>query len=148
MGIKIVRGGLLTTVQDAGRAGYMKYGFSQCGAMDIRAMKTANILLSNDPFAAVLEMTLTGIAAVFTEDCAICISGGKIEAAINKKPIVTNKVYNISAGDVLICEKIKKRRQILSCSKRRNRCARILCKPLNRPESKSGRFLRTETSDR
>lgn len=41
VGIKIVRGGLLTTVQDAGRAGYMKYGFSQCGAMDIRAMKTA-----------------------------------------------------------------------------------------------------------
>lgn len=108
VGIKIVRGGLLTTVQDTGRAGYMKYGFSQCGAMDIRAMKTANILLSNDPFAAVLEMTLTGIAAVFTEDCAICISGGKIEAAINKKPIVTNKVYEISAGDVLICEKIKK----------------------------------------
>lgn len=107
MGIKIVRGGLLTTVQDSGRTGYMKYGFSQCGAMDLRAMKTANILLSNDENAAVLEMTLNGIAAVFTEDCAICISGARIDAAINKKPIRTNKVYKISAGDVLICGKIK-----------------------------------------
>lgn len=107
MGIKIVRGGLLTTVQDSGRFGYMKYGFSQCGAMDIRAMKTANILLLNDENAAVLEMTLSGIAAVFTEDCAICLSGAQIEAAVNKKPIRTNKVYAVSAGDVLICGKTK-----------------------------------------
>ena len=68
MGIKIVRGGILTTVQDLGRYGYMKYGFSQCGAMDARAVKTANILHSNTQNAAVLEMTLSGIAAVFTED--------------------------------------------------------------------------------
>lgn len=106
MGIKIVRGGLLTTVQDSGRAGYMKYGFSQCGAMDIKAMKTANILLSNDENAAVLEMTLNGIAAVFTEDCAICISGARIDAKINKKPMSTNKVYKITAGDVLICGRV------------------------------------------
>lgn len=106
MGIKIVRGGLLTTVQDSGRAGYMKYGFSQCGAMDMKAMKTANILLSNNENAAVLEMTLNGIAAVFTEDCAICISGAQIDAKINKKPIRTNKVYKITAGDVLICGRI------------------------------------------
>lgn len=105
VGIKIVRGGLLTTVQDTGRTGRMKYGFSQCGAMDADAMKTANILLSNEENAAVLEMTLSGIAAVFTQDCAICISGARMEAALNKIPIRTNKVYAVSAGDVLICGK-------------------------------------------
>ena len=107
MAIKIVRGGILTTVQDFGRTGYMKYGFSQCGAMDLRAMKTANILLSNNENAAVLEMTLSGIAAVFTQDCAVCISGAHIEAQINKKPIRTNKVYKIFSGDVLICGRAK-----------------------------------------
>lgn len=107
MGIKIVRGGILTTVQDLGRYGYMKYGFSQCGAMDARAVKTANILLSNTQNAAVLEMTLSGIAAVFTEDCAICISGAQIEATVNRKPIRMNKVYALSAGDVLICGNVK-----------------------------------------
>lgn len=74
--------------------------------MDIKAMKTANILLSNAENAAVLEMTLNGIAAVFTEDCAICISGARIDAKINKKPICTNKVYKITAGDVLLCGRV------------------------------------------
>ena len=107
MSIKIVRGGLLTTVQDGGRIGCMKYGFSQCGAMDMRAFHTANALLSNNAGAAVLEMTVTGIAALFTEDCAICISGAQMEAQINRKPIRTNKVYEIAAGDVLLCGKVR-----------------------------------------
>lgn len=107
MGIKIVRAGLLTTVQDEGRSGCMKYGFSQCGAMDMTALRTANILLSNDAGAAALEMTVTGIAAVFTQDCAICLSGARMEAWINKAPVRTNRVYEISAGDVLICGKIQ-----------------------------------------
>lgn len=107
MAIKIVRPGALTTVQDCGRFGYMHLGFSQCGAMDIRALKTANILLSNDPGAAALEMTVTGIAALFTENTAVCLSGAPMEAAINGKPIEPGRVYEVFDGDVLICGRVK-----------------------------------------
>ena len=74
MSILIVRPGLFTTVQDGGRFGSMSLGFTQCGAMDYKAAKTANLLIGNNPNDAVLEMTYTGIAALFREDCAIALS--------------------------------------------------------------------------
>lgn len=101
MSILIVRPGLFTTVQDGGRFGSMSLGFTQCGAMDYKAAKTANLLIGNNPNDAVLEMTYTGIAALFREDCAIALSGAHFKASINTVPIKTNKAYKIKAGDVL-----------------------------------------------
>ncbi len=101
MSILIVRPGLLTTVQDQGRFEGMSLGFPQCGAMDLKAAKTANLLIGNEPNAAVLEMTYTGIAALFKEPCAIALSGAHFKAAINTVPIKTNKAYKINDGDVL-----------------------------------------------
>jgi antagonist of KipI len=50
---------MYTTVQDAGRFGYLRYGLPPSGAMDRRALEMANTLLGNDPNAAVLEATGT-----------------------------------------------------------------------------------------
>ena len=50
---------MYTTVQDAGRFGYLRYGLPPSGAMDRRAFETANALVDNDPSAAVLECTGT-----------------------------------------------------------------------------------------
>lgn len=33
MGVRIIKGGMLTTVQDLGRTGYQKQGFSASGVM-------------------------------------------------------------------------------------------------------------------
>ena len=100
MSILIVRPGLFTTVQDGGRFGGMSLGFPQCGAMDLKAAKTANLLIGNNPNDAVLEMTYMGIAALFREDCAIALSGAHFKAAINTVPIKTNKAYKIKAGEI------------------------------------------------
>ena len=35
MGIRILKGGMLTTVQDLGRTGYQSQGFSVAGVMDV-----------------------------------------------------------------------------------------------------------------
>ena len=40
--IKIISAGLLSTVQDLGRFGVMKDGFTQSGAMDSYSMQIAN----------------------------------------------------------------------------------------------------------
>ena len=60
MGFRVLKGGMLTTVQDLGRTGYQSQGFSVSGVMDVRSFKIANLLLDNPENEAVLEFTLMG----------------------------------------------------------------------------------------
>ena len=39
MGIRVLKGGMMTTVQDLGRTGYQSQGFSVSGVMDVRSFK-------------------------------------------------------------------------------------------------------------
>lgn len=57
--VNVVQPGQFTTVQDAGRPGYQRYGLPPSGAMDRCAFETANALVENGPKAAVLECTGT-----------------------------------------------------------------------------------------
>ena len=99
--IEIITPGILTTVQDFGRVGVMKNGFTQNGAMDRYSMTVANRLCGNCDSAPVLEMTVLGVTARFTQDTVICVSGADFGAKINDKPIKRNKAYKINKGDIL-----------------------------------------------
>lgn len=76
MGVRVLKGGMLTTVQDFGRNGYQSQGFSVGGALDVRSFKLANMLLDNPENEAVLEITLIGPELEFTADTIIAIAGG------------------------------------------------------------------------
>ena len=76
MGIRILKGGMLTTVQDSGRPGYQSQGFGVSGVMDRRSFKIANLLLDNPENEAVLEFTLLGPTLEFTSETIIAITGG------------------------------------------------------------------------
>jgi allophanate hydrolase len=54
--IEILAAGPLNTVQDLGRPGYRDIGVTASGAMDILALKVANILVGNDEGAAAIEV--------------------------------------------------------------------------------------------
>lgn len=99
--IEIITPGLLTTVQDFGRVGVMKNGFTQNGAMDRYSMTVANRLCGNCDSAPVLEMTVLGVTARFSQDTVVCVSGADFGAKINDKPIKRNKAYKINKGDIL-----------------------------------------------
>ncbi len=99
--LEIITGGALTTVQDAGRFGVMKNGFTQSGAMDSHSMKLANALLKNDLNAPVLEMTMKGITAWFTEETFFCLSGGNFSAKLNENRIERNTVYKAAKNDII-----------------------------------------------
>lgn len=99
--IEIITPGLLTTVQDFGRVGVMKNGFTQNGVMDRYSMTVANRLCGNCDSAPVLEMTVLGVTARFTQDTVVCVSGADFGAKINDKPIKRNKAYKINKGDIL-----------------------------------------------
>ena len=58
--LEVLHGGLSTTVQDAGRPGYLAQGLAPAGAVDGFMLACANMLVGNPPEAAALEVTLDG----------------------------------------------------------------------------------------
>ncbi len=101
MGIRILKGGMLTTVQDLGRTGYQSQGISVSGVMDVRSFKLANLLLDNPENEAVLEITLIGPTLEFTSASIISITGGDFSPTINDEPVEMYKAIYVNKGDVL-----------------------------------------------
>lgn len=101
MGIRILKPGLMTTVQDSGRHGYQSQGFSVSGVMDVRSFRIANLLLDNPENEAVLEFSLVGPTIVFTEDTIIAITGGDFQPTVNGEPAAMYTALYIHAGDIL-----------------------------------------------
>ncbi|MEW6048325.1 MAG: biotin-dependent carboxyltransferase family protein [Bacillota bacterium] len=66
--LEVLHGGLLTTVQDMGRPGYMAQGLSAAGAMDRFMLACTNLVVGNPPGAAALEITLDGPVVVARGD--------------------------------------------------------------------------------
>lgn len=101
MGIRILKGGMLTTVQDGGRTGYQSQGFSVAGVMDARSFKIANLLLDNPENEAVLEFTLIGPTLEFTSETIIAITGGDFQPKINDEPAPMYTAIYMHKGDIL-----------------------------------------------
>lgn len=101
MGIRVLKGGMMTTVQDLGRTGYQSQGFSVAGVMDVRAFKIANLLLDNPENEAVLEFTLIGPTLEFTSATIIAITGGDFQPTINGDPAPMYTAIYVNKGDIL-----------------------------------------------
>lgn len=101
MGIRVLKAGMLTTVQDLGRNGYQSQGFSVAGVMDVRSFKIANLLLDNPENEAVLEFTLIGPTLQFTSDTIIAITGGDFQPMINGEPAPMYTALYMKRGDIL-----------------------------------------------
>lgn len=101
MGIQIINGGFLTTIQDMGRYGYQETGMSVSGVMDTRAASLANILVGNDMNEAVIEITMMGPTMKFTEDEIIAVTGGDLGAKIDGKPVERYRAVLVKAGQTL-----------------------------------------------
>ena len=69
MGIRILKGGMLTTVQDSGRPGYQSQGFGVSGVMDRRSFKIANLLLDNPEMSSSrIHSSWTNTGIYFRDD--------------------------------------------------------------------------------
>lgn len=101
MGFKVIKSGLLTTVQDAGRRGYQRFGMAVSGSVDVHSYIYANILVGNAPTEAVLEVTLMGPTIEFTSPSVIAITGGDLTPRINGAPAQMYKALRVAKGDVL-----------------------------------------------
>lgn len=101
MGIRVLKSGMMTTVQDLGRTGYQSQGFSVAGVMDVRSFKIANLLLDNPENEAVIEFTLIGPTLEFTSATIIAITGGDFQPTINGDPAPMYTAIYVNKGDIL-----------------------------------------------
>lgn len=99
--IHVIKSGMLTSLQDAGRCGYQHLGIPVSGAMDIQSLRMANILLGNQETEAALECTLLGPDIEFEEDCLFSIAGADMKPHLNQKELKLYHVYLGKKGDVL-----------------------------------------------
>ena len=87
MSIRVIRPGLLTTIQDQGRAGLQQFGVIVSGAMDPLALRISNLLVGNEQHSAVLEITLSGPALLFEHEALIAIAGADLSAIIDGQAV-------------------------------------------------------------
>ena len=97
--LTVVRGGMLTTVQDLGRWGHQASGVPVAGPMDAYSHRLANRLVGNDPDAAALEITLVGpeLGADGPAVCAVC--GAAFEVFVGGRPAPMNQPFDVRRGE-------------------------------------------------
>src|SRR6266699_78595 len=101
MNMFVARAGFLTSVQDLGRIGFREFGVSLSGALDLFALRAANLLVSNDEHAAGLEITFAGLRLHFQDERIVAWCGGEFDVRVGPTALPAGHACLVSAGDEL-----------------------------------------------
>ncbi len=101
MSIRVIKPGVLTTVQDGGRTGFQAKGFNVSGVMDRRAYRLGNFLVGNYTDEAVLELSMFGGSFTFLESNYIAITGADMGAVVEGIPVPMYETIFVREGDTL-----------------------------------------------
>ena len=98
--------GMLATVQDLGRHGFMDQGFGPAGAMDSWSLRAANVLVGNSENAPALEFCLVGPSFCIEETnpgekLAVAFTGAGFQPTINGEPAPLGVALSLHAGDIV-----------------------------------------------
>ncbi len=99
--MKIIKAGILDTIQDAGRYGQQHLGINPTGAMDRYSMQVANMLAGNSAGEAVIEMHFPAAVFMFTQPALIALSGADLNPSINGEPVPHGHAIAVVKNDVL-----------------------------------------------
>jgi biotin-dependent carboxylase-like uncharacterized protein len=97
--ITVLAAGPLTTVQDAGRAGWRAYGVPGAGPADWLSHTVANRLVGNPDGAAALECTLSGPRLRFGAAALVAVVGAT--ATLDGEPLTSAGPHPVPAGATL-----------------------------------------------
>lgn len=100
-GARVIKGGVLTLVEDAGRRGVSHLGLTQGGVMDRHAWAWGNRLLDNPWGAAALEVTLGGLQLEFLQSTWCALTGADMQARLNDVPVDHWQSFYAPAGSRL-----------------------------------------------
>jgi len=101
MGVRVVKPGMATTVQDLGRPGYYSVGIPPSGSLDQYSSLAANLLVGNDDNAAVLECTYLGPQLHFEAATVVAVTGADLPPLLNGQPRPNWESFAVAEGDVL-----------------------------------------------
>jgi biotin-dependent carboxylase-like uncharacterized protein len=99
--IEVVKPGLSTTVQDAGREGYYDVGIPPSGALDQFSLAAANLLVGNPEGAAALECAYLGPELRFGEAAVVAVAGGELAPRVDGEERPLWEAFEVPAGAVL-----------------------------------------------
>ncbi|MBM3780576.1 MAG: biotin-dependent carboxyltransferase family protein [Acidobacteria bacterium] len=99
--LRVVRPGLLTTVQDRGRWGHQRMGIAEAGPMDPFSHHLANWLVGNGPYAATLECTLIGPHLEVLCDLTLAVAGAEFDLTLDGSHVPMHTSWPVRAGQVL-----------------------------------------------
>jgi len=103
--LDVVDGGLLTTVQDAGRPGWTHLGVPISGAADPWSRAVANLLAGNDEAAAALEMTLIGPRLAVRVGGLIALAGADLGGrVVGGRRLASGRSHRLAAGEEITFE--------------------------------------------
>lgn len=98
----VEQAGPLTTVQDRGRFGYLRYGVTEAGPMDRQSFAIAQAALGNPADAAAIETTIGGIALRCIEgEVTVASAGGGFHAMLDGRPVGAWAVFRLREGALL-----------------------------------------------
>jgi antagonist of KipI len=99
--IRVLEPGALTTVQDLGRPGQLRYGIPPSGPIDRAAFVVANRLVGNDNGAAGIECTVTGLRFEVEAPCAVAVTGAGMPVTVNGAEAPAWTTLILKSGDVV-----------------------------------------------
>ena len=100
--LEVLDPGLATTVQDGGRRGTAHLGVPVAGVADARSSALVNLLVGNDPDAAVLECTAVGPTLRMVGDGHLAVVGpGRVEVSVGGHPAPDCAVLPVTDGQVV-----------------------------------------------
>ncbi len=101
-GFEVVDGGLLTTVQDAGRHGLAHLGVPPSGFLDVPAARLANRLVGNHENAALLESTGSGPTLLMRGAAAVvAVTGAPAAVSVDGHAVDHHASFLLRAGERL-----------------------------------------------
>jgi antagonist of KipI len=101
MNLRVIKAGVMDTVQDLGRYGFQHLGINPGGAMDKMAAQLANILAGNSLDEAVIEMHFPAAAYFFEKPALISLTGADFAASINGEPVPCLRPILVSKFSIL-----------------------------------------------
>jgi len=104
---RVAKPGFFTTVQDLGRAGFLRFGVPVSGAMDDFSFQLANMLVGNGSNDACLEITVIGPELEALRDTQIALGGGDLSPLVNNEEVAMWQTINIKKGDAVSFGKLR-----------------------------------------
>jgi len=101
VGLKILSITPGTTVQDLGRTGFLRYGVTGGGAMDVFALAEGQALLGNVVEDAALEFAGAGGRFQATGAVSVATSGAVMSLKLNGAPVGWRQSLRMETGDTL-----------------------------------------------